>query len=252
MSDKQRTLFFAAYFIEPETIKRFVNSPIDLDLNVPIDQNYRQWNGQTEIKTSVLEILRMVHDSFFDLSDKSSLGTYIKINPKNIFQKTQQSIDWINKKFGLQKSISALNYGKYVKLIYDLPENTWIDSEEYSEFQNNGYRKIDLDLINEGIKRNIKDVIKLLHQGANPYIDPFDGNTASALIDSLQSAESLYFNNFCELYQTYLDNSSGDLRQKNCYKYLWQLYGVASSAEMIRTIKKYTSPEYFNAKQGNI
>jgi hypothetical protein len=27
---------------------------------------------------------------------------------------------------------------------------------------------------------------------------------------------------------------------------------VASSAEMIRTIKKYTSPEYFNAKQGNI
>ena len=112
MSDKQRTLFFAAYFSELETIKKFANSPIDLDLIVPIDQNYRQWNEQTEIKISVLEILRMVYDSFIDLSNKASLDSEIKINPKSIFQRTQQSIEWINEKFGLQESITDIDYGK--------------------------------------------------------------------------------------------------------------------------------------------
>jgi hypothetical protein len=252
MSDKQRELFFAAYFSEFDTIKEYVNSPIDLDLVVLINQNYQQWNGQKEIKTSVLEILKMVYDSLIDLKNKTSLNSEIKINPKSIFQKTQQSIDWINEKFGLQESIPDLDYGKYVKLIYDLQENTWIDSDEYSEFQNNGYRKIDLDLINEGMKRNVKDAIKLLQRGANPYIDPYDGNTASALIDSLQSAKSFYFNNFCGLYQPYLDNSFHDFKKADCYKYLWQLYGVASSAEMIRTIKKYTSPEYLDSRQSRI
>jgi hypothetical protein len=252
MSDKQRTLFFAAYFSELETIKNFANSPIDLDLIVPIDQNYRQWNEQTEIKISVLEILRMVYDLFIDLKDRTSLYSEIKINPKRIFQKAQQSIDCLNEKFGLQESIPDIDYGKYVKLIYDLQENTWIDSDEYNEFQNKGYRKIDLDLINEGMKRNVKDIIKLLQQGANPYIDPYDGNTESALIDSLQSAKSFYFNNFCELYQSYLDNSSDDLRQQDCYRYLWQLYGVASSAEMIRTIKNYTRPEFLDSRQSRI
>jgi len=252
MCDKQRELFFAAYFSELETIKKFANSPIDLDLILPIDQNYWQWNEQTEIKISVLEILRMVYDSFIDLSNKASLDSEIKINPKSIFQRTQQSIEWINEKFGLQESITDIDYGKYIKIIFDLQENTWIDSDEYNEFQNKGYRKIDLDLINEGMKRNVKDAIKLLQQGANPYIDPYDGNVPSALIDSLQSAKSFYFNNFCELYQTYLDNSHHDLKKTDFYKYLWQLYGVASSAEMIRTIKRYTRPEYLDSKQDKI
>jgi hypothetical protein len=231
-------ILLAAYYAEIDTLDRLIKSTHDLDFELDLGERYPYQKGSI-IKLSVFHILEMNLHVWLDIKHVTELKNEKTINPKANYEKTLDCINILAKRFP-EFEITTIEYQKHIKLIYDFDEsNQWIDDDEMQEYELEGYRRIDLELINAGMNRNEKKIIELLQQGASPMIDPFDKTDVSALIESLASADSFYFIDFTYDHLNKI-NSLDTVDKRKPIDLLKYLYGCASSARMLDIIREYT------------
>ncbi len=231
-------ILLAAYYAEIDTLNRLIKSTNDLNFELDLGDRYPYQKGNI-MKLSVFHILEMNLHAWKDTKHLTELKHKKNINPKANYEKSLDCITILANQFP-DYTITTIEYQKYIQLIYDLDEsNQWIDDETMQEYELEGYRRIDLELINAGIIRNEKKLIELLEQGASPMIDPFDKTDVSALIDSLESADSFYFIDFTYDHLNKI-NSLDKIDKRKPIDLLKDLYGCASSARILDIIGEFT------------
>lgn len=109
-------------------------------------------------------------------------------------------------------------------------EDEYLDDDQIAQYISEGFRKIDLDLINYG--GNAPACWKLIKEGANPNIDPIDGLERGVAIDIVDYSPSFY----C----FFLDNfvQKGIYPNMGCVDMLADLYKTAMT-DYIGDILKY-------------
>ncbi len=235
-------IILAAYYAEIDTLNTLIMSTDDLDFELDLGDRYPYQKGNI-MKLSVFHILEMNLQAWLNIKNLTELKNEKNINPKAFYEKTLDCVIILAKRFPNYK-ITTIEYQKYIQLIYELDElNHWINDETMREYELEGYRRIDLELINAGMSRNEKIMITLLEQGANPMIDPFDKTEVSALIESLTVADSFYF---IDLSYTHLYKikSLDTVDKRKPIDLLKNLYGCASSSRMLNIIEEYTIQTY--------
>lgn len=235
MTTKQLKIFLGAYFSDKNVINKAVLTADDLNIPVDIPDWYLEW-PKKHIYFSVPDILSMNIDCWLDLKDKEHLPYERKIKPNHFFNSTLTCIDIILQKFP-DLDTSDIEYEKYTKFIsvQDEDEN-FIDDEEMEKYKKEGYRKIDLDLINFGVKRNGRKVRELLALGANPMIDPDDKTFESEILDILAADESFHFINYISYHNRLLNHGISTFDKSDAYEMVLELYATASSSKVYNII----------------
>lgn len=238
MTAKQFNIFLAAYFSDAEKIETLVFSEGDLEIYFDIPVGYDH-GKQRAVRVSVMDILIMNRDCWCNLKTWEELKIESKINPSCIYTDTCALIKSLAEKYPLQKK-NELAYEKFIGFLYTLEdEESWIDDDEFAQFVKEGYRQIDLQLINFAMKRNLHKVNQLLKEGANAMIDPEDKKSDSAILESLSSAESYYFLDYVSYYRQLIYEGIESFNLQSAYKMIASLYSVSSSARLYRAIVEY-------------
>ena len=113
-------------------------------------------------------------------------------------------------------------------------DDFYLDEDEIKEALEEGYKKIDLDLINYAEKGNAIKVWELLKQGANHLIDPFDNNQIGLIHDVLGSDSS--FHGIMNLQHVCHEK---DFDPKERYSMLSDLYQSGVSDYILEMILNY-------------
>lgn len=235
MKQKQFEIFLSAFFSDKKKIDELVVSKNDLEIQFQIPGIY---SGTIEYKFTVLDILQMNLDSWHSIKDYDELESAKHICPKLFYQDTLDCIDIILRKFH-DLHYDGVEYDKYINLIlnYDDDED-WFDKNEMKEYEAEGYRRIDLDLINYGVRRNVNKVIELLDNGANPMIDPDDKTNESEILDILVSRDSLSFISIVACHEQKINEGYESFDLTELEYLISQLYATASSAKLYDIINE--------------
>ncbi|TAN11670.1 MAG: hypothetical protein EPN37_17100 [Chitinophagaceae bacterium] len=232
---KPSVTFLAFYFSDLGKIEEVVNSENDLTFTFPFPEGYYHWSPLKEITITAGEIVQMTLDAWFDCKEMKTLTHYPEIHPKEIYERTLLVKEWLEE--FMKEKLKEMEYEKYYKFIYALDEDwEWIDEEEMQEFLKEGYRKIDLELINFSQKRNNTKVKELLREGANPNIDPADKMEESEILDFLISKSSFQSLSYDPCFTEFEEKRYDGFQDETEYRMISYLYGVASSDELYRTI----------------
>lgn len=226
-------LFFAAFYSDLEKLKTLLKSENDLTFSYNLEYENSPFLNKS-FSFSVYDVLQMNLDSFFDCKDQEKTKSQSNINPKHFYQKTEECMNFLNSKFPLF-SYDGVDYARYVNLISVLEEDEfWFDENDIQELQNEGYRKIDLELINYADKRDSKKVIELMNLGANPMIDPDDRTNESEVLSLLADDVGYHFTQLIGYHVSNCDKSKLDFSD---FEYLFkQLYGSASASMIYKII----------------
>lgn len=196
------TLFKAAFYADLDTIKSLVQSKDDLIIKILVkDGDYKLYWDNDYFQISILDILNWAYYGFYEYIEQDNIcsklfnakNELVKndcINPQEYYYKVINCIEWICNKF------SICNYQIKDYSQYRLLRHFLLDDENYlrGEFVDialkEGYKQIDLDLINEAEKGNGIKCYELIKKGANHTIDPLDFSDESLIIDLLGSENS--------------------------------------------------------------
>jgi hypothetical protein len=235
MNQKQFDIFLSAFFSDKKKIDGLVDSESDLGLTFEIS-NASLWSGTRKFHFSVLDILQMNLDCWHSLKDCDILKTTGLINPKIFYQNCLESFENVLNRFP-DLTYDGIQYDKYISLImcFDDDDN-WLDENEIKEYEAEGYRRIDLELINYGARRNAKKVIELLDNGANANIDPDDRTFESEILDLLGSAESYHFINIVSFHVQKISKGYNDFKMVDSNYLISELFATASSAKLYSII----------------
>jgi len=202
-SDINADKFEAAFYADLNLVKQLVISKEDLRIAVPIPKDYEwMWNSHS-VYVSVLDMLNWLAFGFYEYHSENEIchnsydakGKQILndcINPSIIYKNAIECINWICNKFSIV-NYDLKDYSQYRLLRHALFDNEgWFDEDEIIEALQKGFRKIDLELINEAEKGNGISVYSLVKQGANYKIDPDDDTDESSIVSILGSDLSFH------------------------------------------------------------
>jgi len=237
MKQKEFEIFLSAFFSDKKKIDELVVSKNDLDFTFQLSSTETN-AGTKEYKFSVLDILQMNLDSWHSIKDKEELQSIKHISPTLFYQDTLDCIEIILRKFP-DIQYEGVEYDKYIKLIFNFEDDEdWFDGNEIEEFEAEGYRRIDLDLINYGVRRNVKKVIELMDKGANPEIDPDDKSSKSEILNILESEDSFHFVNLIACHEQMIKEGCESFTIADFDYLISQLYATASAAKILEIINK--------------
>jgi len=245
MDKKTFDIFLAVYFSDIKKIEKDIVNQSDIDLLFEIPNDY-SFCGPEIFRFSIIDIFQMNLDCWYSLKEKDHLKSTKLISPKKFYQDTLNCFNTLLKRFP-EIDYQGVEYDKYINLImtfYD--DDDWINQKEILEFETEGYRRIDLDLINYGVRRNIKKVVKLLEQGANPMIDPDDKISDSEILDILGTAAGFHFISVENTHLKKLKRGYKSFNINDSAYLMAELYGVASSEKLYNIIETH-----LNKAKGN-
>lgn len=190
--------FEAAFYADFELLTQYVKSPSDLEIIIPLTQKQKSYWFREILTINLLEILNWLMYSFYEDYDRDEACTryYDRIgnlkskdciNPSLLYKNATQCAEWVCSTFSIQND-KIKNYSEYRLLrhiLYD--DDGWLDEDEIEDALAEGFRQIDLDLINEAEKGNGISVLDLINKGANYKIDPVDYMDKSAILEILDS-----------------------------------------------------------------
>jgi hypothetical protein len=140
--------------------------------------------------TTALECAIMLKDTLEDIKHREKLEHAAWFKPREEYQRVMDCIEFL-KPFSQNVDI---DYAQNSTLVYVFTKgDEYISEEEMQEYLKEGYRLIDLQLINSVYRRNETEVRDLLKKGANPFIDPCDKKEESVILDGLEADESFAF-----------------------------------------------------------
>lgn len=236
MTPNKFDILLSAFFSDNERISKLIVSSEDLELEFSIS-NFGT-SSFSIFRFSVLDILHMNLDAWHSLKDKEILNVNSAINPKVFYQETKHCMDSILTRFP-DIDYKGVEYENYISLILSFEDIEWYDEQEMAKYEGEGYRRMDLELINYAYRRNVRKVIELLDNGANPMIDPDDNISESVILELLSSKEGLHFNNIVSLHEQKLTNGYESFRRHEAADLITELYTTASSAKVYDTINEY-------------
>lgn len=237
MTSKEYQIFIAAFFSEKEKLSELILSEQDLFVTVDIPASEAHEN-EDSFKISVVQILQMNLDCWYNLRDKNRLESDYFIKPSEFYKKTQNCFDYLKNIFPKICS-EDINYGVLFDTIYDKDESfDWFTPEERVEFINKGYREIDLDLIEAAIRRNEKKCTELLLNGANPTIDPDEEEEAGVVFSHLGVGCGYHFLEYTPYHKIYDGRLRISLDSTDTYNMISELFMAASSDKLYYLIKE--------------
>jgi len=231
--DKDILLFKAAYYANLDDFKKMIGKKDDLIIRIPTPSgSYDSYWENKEVKVNLLDILNWSNYAYYEWFerelltqssiDKNGIISHeISFNASLFYRKIIDCIEWICNEFKIVDNYRLKDYSQYRALrhFFDADEN-WLDENDMHNYLAEGYRKIDLDLINEAEKGNGIAVCHLMKAGANPDIDPIDKDPEiSCVLDMHESASGI---NLAECIGYICDESGFD--KKDCYHMLSCLY----------------------------
>lgn len=240
MTDNQYQLFLATYFCEKEQLKELV----DYYNGFLIQIDNPEPNGSsilTVVSFTVGEILKMTSDGMEDFKDKTSLTNFEKVNPSQIFSNARTCIDRLIKNSPFpQHQEEEVNYHDYINLMYvSDKDEPWFGEQEIELFIEDGYRKIDIELINAAIKLNRERSIELLNLGANPFIDPDDLINKSNVLTSLAIECGLAISSYFAIHEDYQKYGKSYFKPTDCFRMIEYLYKIAGSSNLYNLLTNF-------------
>lgn len=230
-------IFISAFFSDKKRIDKLIASEKDIDLtfdNAPSCNHSKK----DSLRFSVLDILQMNLDCWHSILDNDQLKSNQKINPKQFYQDTLECFNSILRKFPGIK-YDGVNYENYINLILNFDDNdNWFEEHEIRKYEIEGYRRIDLELINYGVRRNVNKVTELLIKGANPMIDPDDKIFESEILQLLSADESFHFSCIISLHERKIINGYESFQITDSNDLVYELYASASSAKLYDIISE--------------
>ncbi|MBS9522401.1 hypothetical protein KI659_00080 [Litoribacter alkaliphilus] len=229
--------FFKSLFLSDfDGIRKCSLSDKDLFLTLPVPEVYDHWQRR-EVTISAFEILKMSIDAWYSLRGKESLQS-LSINPSEFYNSSIKCLAYLEQKFPDQ-CIAEVPYEKYLHFCYTIgEEEEWYGPLEVAQLVDDGFKKIDIELINAGARRNVKKVISLLNLGANPMVDPEEKTNGSEIIDHLVKDESNAFVQYLNCLNS-PSKDEGIRTYEKAFAMLAELYTVASSAKLLRVIEEF-------------
>lgn len=222
-SDKQ--LFLAVFFNQPEKVKNRVaerNGNINMEFSGFHDTYYN----------TALDCAIMLKDTLEDIKDLETLKNDASwFKPSEEYKRVMNCIE-ILKPFSQSADI---DYSKNSTLVYVCTkEEEYMNEEEMQEYLEEGYRLIDLQLINSVYRRDETEVRDLLKKGANPFTDPLDKKEESLILDSLACNDSFAFTQIIS-YRSHPEKL-GDYSDDVIFHMYRLLYQAGSSSRLFQLI----------------
>lgn len=222
ISDNQ--LFLAVFFNQPEMVKKWV-----AERNGNISMEFSGFHDT--YSTTALECAIMLKDTLEDIKHREKLEHAVWFKPREECQRVVQCIEFL-KPFSQHADIDYSINSTVVNVC--TKDDEYISEEEMQEYLKEGYRLIDLRLINSGCRRDESEVRDLLKKGANPFIDPFDKKEGSAILDCLEVDDSFAFTEIV----SYRSHSTKweDYEDDMIFHLFHLLYQAGSSSRLFRVI----------------
>ncbi len=234
--NRNTEIFIAAFYADLNELKKLVINKNDTQIKVEIPEgDYSLYWEKEYFEVNILDILNWAYFGFYEyvgidnICHKNINAENIQIlndciNPSEYYNKVIECLEWICNKFSIQ-NYSLIDYSKFRTLRHFLlTDENWLDEDEFDEALKRGYKKVDLDLINEAEKGNGIYCYKLVQQGGNYKIDPIDLTDGSAIIEILGIDISFHTLKLI----SYLCNKS-EFDKLNAYEMLASLYQVGVS-----------------------
>jgi hypothetical protein len=198
-------LLIAAFYSEREKLQGKLDTVIDL----------RECSIGFDFEITPHDILIMHRDAHY--------GMYRK---KMKHRQTTETLKFFN-----IPENAEVDYYKYLTAYLYLHDDDWVDESDKKEFLAKGYKAIDIELINCGVKCQLEKVKELLEKGANLYasIEPY---SKSELLCQLSSDNAC----FGIQYFGFLEHKSSEIeRNDEMIEFLIKiLVATASSNRMYR------------------
>lgn len=190
--------FEAAFYADLKLLKQCIKSKEDLNLQVATPKgSYWMWE-KPSIEISILDILNWLAFGLYDYYDTQEIcrrsfnaegiqNLNQCINPSIIYRNALDCITWICDTF------SIINYGLKDYSPYRLfrhclfEDENYLDEETVQEALEEGFRKMDLDLIDVSERGDAVAAYSLVKQGADYKIDPLDKLDESVIVEMLDS-----------------------------------------------------------------
>ncbi len=202
--DRNIELFMAAFYADLDVLQKIIVNKTDTKIKIPLPEGgYKLFWNQLFVEVDVLDILNWAIWGFYEYFDEDNLcviHSYAKdnqviktcINPSEYYSKVLDCIVWLCDNFRIN-NYAIKDYSRFRFLRHALfDDENWLDEDEVKEALENGFREIDLNLINESEKGNGISCYSLVQKGADYKIDPVDFTEESAIVDILGSDMSFH------------------------------------------------------------
>lgn len=224
MKHSDNQLFLAVFFNQPKMVKKWV-----AERNGNISMEFSGFHDT--YSTTALECAIMLKDTLEDIKHLEKLEHATWFKPREEYQCVMHCIEFL-KPFSQHADI---DYSINSTVVYVFTKDDEIISEEeMQEYLKEGYRLIDLQLINSVYRRDESEVRELLKKGANPFIDPFDKKEESVILDSLEADESFAFTEIVS-YRNHSEKWE-DYEDEMIFHLFHLLYQAGSSSRLFRVI----------------
>lgn len=237
MNTKEYQIFIAAYFSDKETLARLIESEDDLLVRIDLP-NSKAHKIENCFTISVVDILQMNLDCWFDLKEKKQLKSYLWINPSEFYKSSQTCHNYLQNHY-LKYKAEDVKYNVLYNTIFDFSDSdTWFSKKEKAEFINQGFREIDLDLIEAAIRGDENKCVELLQKGANPMIDPENDSEGSVVFSHLGTEADYHFLENLLYHEIYRGLTNINLNSTDAYNMISDLFRTASSDKLYRLINE--------------
>jgi hypothetical protein len=224
MKNSDNQLFLAVFFNQPEMVKKWVEERTG-NMNMEFSGFHDTYS------TTALECAIMLKDTLEDIKHREKLEHAAWFKPMEEYQRVIDCIEFlkpISQNADIDYSINSTLVNICTK------DDEFIREEEMQEYLKEGYRLIDLQLINSAYRRDESEVRDLLKKGANPFIDPFDKKEESAILDSLEADDSFAFTEIVS-YRSHSEKWE-DYEDDMIFHLFHLLYKAGSSSRLFRVI----------------
>ncbi len=220
--------FYAAYFVQKDKLRSLIATHEDLLIRIQVcEKDARKYFWPTYyIEVSVIDLLSWVTHSLYRYVTGEEEGMRRK------YYDAVECLEVLCDKFEIN-NYKLVNYSAFRPLRHVLSEeDEYLDDDQIAQYISEGFRRIDLDLINYAERGNAPACWMLIKESANPNIDPIDGLERGVAIDIVDYLSSLY----C----FFLDNfvQKGIYPNMGCVDMLADLYKTAMT-DYIGDILKY-------------
>ena len=239
LKEKYLSVFKAAFFSEEDALNELVKNEEDLYFEMEIPKGI-QYFDLTKFEFTVFDILQMN----LEVWDFYKEGEYFKdddsgINPKRFYQQTQSCIKCLKEKFPFVE-VQEVDYAKYIGFLYPITDDDpHFSKEEVDQILKSGVRRLDFDLTEAVISRNINRIKLLLSQGANPNVDIYQDGEPQPNLRRVGMDSSWGFNQHFVDHRNYLNSSPNDYIMDDPYESLSFLYIIASSDRVCRILEEH-------------
>ncbi|WP_373815111.1 hypothetical protein [Porphyromonas loveana] len=220
--------FYAAYFVQKDKLRSLIATYENLLIRIQVwEKDARKYFWPTYyIEVSVIDLLSWVTHSLYRYATGEEEGMRRK------YYDAVECLEVLCDKFEIN-NYKLVDYSTFRPLRHVLSEeDEYLDDDQIAQYISEGFRKIDLDLINYAERGNAPACWMLIKESANPNIDPIDGLERGVAIDIVDYLSSLY----C----FFLDNfvQKGIYPNMGCVDMLADLYKTAMT-DYIGDILKY-------------